>query len=110
MQCRDAIVVFDICVETARKHGFEDRSVSTLGRHLHHAMMLDAKIVAQRGVSLQHCVGTGTVATGTGRYETLERREFILGAVKPQPGCYVLIAVELGQCVRSAAICASLMN
>ena len=59
----DAVMIFLIRVETAGEHCFEDRRVSTLGRHVHHEMMLGAKLTAQIGMSLQHCVGSREVAT-----------------------------------------------
>ena len=71
VQRRDPFVVLRICVETAREHGFEDGSVSALGWHLQHEMMLGTKLATEIRVGLEHRAGARAVAACTGRYKTV---------------------------------------
>ena len=110
MQCRDSIVIFHVRIETAGKHGFEDRRIASLGRHVHQEMMLLAQIATQVGVRPQEFVCAHPVPPRTGRHKLFEQRELIRGAVSQQPLRHGLVAVQRGDGVRGAAVGPPLMD
>ena len=71
MQCRDSVMIFHIRVEPAGEHRFEDRRVSTLGRHANDHM-ISFYVRTPSGFDIEYGTGGLTVddATWVARHTT----------------------------------------
>src|SRR5262245_36746949 len=93
MERRDVFLVGRRWIEATCQHRIEHLSVSTFSRAVEHHVMLIAKIVAQMWRTREHRFRLHAIASRTGGDETIERREFIDGAMCEEPGGNVVIPV-----------------
>ena len=104
MKRGDVVLVLRVRIEPAREHRLEHRGVPAFGRTMQHEVVLGTQLRAQARMAAQHRLRGRAIAARAGGDEPLDRRELVFGAVGEQPRRDVVIAVQLRQRVRRAAV------